>query len=254
MRKLALLAIASLPLLGGCVSQVCDLPTASFSWSLQDTNGSSRNCGWAGVDIVDIYIGHGVSPITFNCTDYSRTVDVSGYAPGRYPTTVEGVDSTTGAIIVRAQFDVVVGDCGGTVYAPVLKEAMVRVDYHFGPPGADLCFGAGGSTDVIWFALWDEVASQYASVINTSSSSAWKIAYPCGSAIEFPLPVGSYRLLGVQEVVNPITNPTSVNETCGGELPVSVTFTAAGAVKYLTPAYLLPTNPLAPACYLGAAP
>ncbi len=255
MRTLALLAITSLPLLGGCVATVCEPPTARFAWSLQDTNGSGWSCAQAGVAMVDVYIGYGVSPVTFRCADYGGTIDVGGFVPGRYPTTVEGVDSA-GTIINRAQFDVVVGDCGGTLHAAVLKEAMVRVDYHFATPGtpADACSGAGGSTDVIWFSLWDEVASQPASVINAGSSSAWKVAYPCGTAIEFPLPVGAYRLLGVQEVFNPLSGPTSVNETCGGEPAIPVDFTSAGAVTSLTPAYLLPTNPAAPACFAGAAP
>jgi hypothetical protein len=259
MRKLALLAIASLPLLGGCVSQVCDLPTASFSWALQDTNGSGWNCTQAGVAFVDVYIGSAAA-VRFHCTDYGGTIDVSGLTPGRHPTTVEGVDST-GVIIDRAQFDVVVGDCGGTVYAPVLGEAVLQIDYHFGTPGtgADLCYATAG-TSFMWFDLWDDVAGQALSSITTATSTtypSWRDHYACGALgppISFSVPFGSYTLKGIQEVVSPISAPAAVAESC---TPTTVTVDrfGVGRVTYLTPTYYLAPPALgAAACYPGAAP
>jgi hypothetical protein len=257
MRTLALLAITSLPLLGGCVSTVCDPPTARFAWSLQDTNGSGWSCAQAGVAQVDVYIGHGVSPVTFRCADYDGTIDVSGLAPGRYPTTVEGVDST-GTIIDRAQFDVAVGNCGGTTYAPVLGEARLQIDYHFGTPGtgADTCYGGGAG--YMWFDLWDDVAGQPLSSITTATSTAypsWRDHYACGApgpAIMFSVPFGSYTLKGIQEVVSPLSAPAAVAETCS-PTTVTVDRLGVGTITYLTPLYLVPPTS-ALACYPGAAP
>jgi hypothetical protein len=254
MRKLALLAVVTMPLLGGCVAQVCDVPTASFSWTLQDANGVGWSCAVAGVSYVDVYVGHGVAPVTFRCADYGGAVDLSGYAPGRYPTTVEGVDAG-GIILDRAQFDVTVGECGGGLYYPVLGEALLAIDYHFGTPGtaADTCYGGGLGS--MWFALWDEVASQYLSIIGTSSSTAppsWRNHYACGAPIQFPVPFGSYTLQGIQEVVSPITAPMAVAEACTATGPVVVDHTGVGTVTTLTPPYL--AAPGATACYAGAAP
>jgi hypothetical protein len=255
MRKLALIALASLPLLGGCVSKVCDLPTADFSWTMQDPNGIAWNCTDAAVNYVDVYIGS-ASPVRFNCTDYGGTIDVSGFTPGSYWTTVEGVGAGN-LIYNRAQFNVAVGDCGGGRYYPVLGEAVLRIDYHFGSTLAtDVCYGGGAG--YMWFDLRDEVTGQPISKIDTASSTSppsWRNRYACGSPIEFPVPFGSYTLLGIQEVVSPLTgSATSVAESCSPAGPVVVDHLGVGTVTNLTPPDLAPPAAGAPACYPGAAP
>jgi len=252
MRHLALLAFASLPLLGGCFVQPCDGPTATISWTLQNTSGVEWNCAAAGVATVDVYIGS-AGPVSFRCADYQGVVDLSAFAPGTHQATVEGIGAD-GVIYDRAQFNVTVGDCGGGRYNPVLGEAMLDIDYHFGPtPGTDVCYGGGQG--YIWFALWDEVAGAWLSRITTSSSTAfpsWRDHYACGTSVQFPVPFGSYTLQGIQEVTSPLTTPTAVAETCTAT-GVVVDHLGVGTVTYLTPPYLLPPSS-ALACYPGAAP
>jgi hypothetical protein len=253
MRKLALLAIATLPLLGGCFVQPCDVPTASIAWTLQDTSGQAWACSNAGVTTVDLYIGS-AGPVSFRCADDQGVVDLSAFAPGVYPATLEGLGAD-GTIYDRAQFNVTVGDCGGGRYYPVLGEATLNVDYHFGSTAAtDVCYGGGQG--YIWFALWDEVAGGWLSRITTSSSTAfpsWRDHYACGTSVQFPVPFGTYTLRGIQEVINPLTStPTAVAETCTAT-SVVVDHLGVGTVTYLTPPDLRPPSS-ALACYPGAAP
>jgi hypothetical protein len=244
MRKLALLALAILPLLGGCVSHVCDVPTAALSWTLQNTAGRPWSCADAKVTYVDVYIGTSFRLLSLPCTDYYAPIDLSGIPPGIYPTTVEGIASDGTTIYDRAQFDLTVAECGGGAYYPVLAEGLLNIDYHFGAPGtpSDVCHSASSS---MWFALYDEVAGQMISIIDLSSTSAWKTAYPCGSAIEFSVPFGTYTLDGIQEVTDPLGTPTSIWETC---TPTTLDVNQVN-VNVLTPPYLQATLPGAPACY-----
>ncbi len=211
MRKLAILAAAVVPLLSGCVSNVCDLPTATFHWSLQDASGAPWGCGAAAVTYVDVYIGN-ARGVRFNCLDGAGVIDVSGFAPGTYPVTVEGV-AADGTIYDRAlPFNVAVGSCGGSAYYPVLGEANLNVDYHFTP---DVCTAGA----YMWFALYDEVAGNYISVVDAGSSAAWKTTYGCysaggGTPLTFPVPFGTYTLAWIQEVTNPLTSPAAVQQAC----------------------------------------
>jgi hypothetical protein len=263
MRSLALAAVASLPLLGGCIAHPCDAPTEVIHWQLQNYDASSRGClaasGSLDPDIayVDVYIGSGTSrPLSYNCTDGAAYLDMSAYAPGSYPVTVEGVDAG-GTIYYRDQFNILVGQCGGGTDLAVLREGLLNIDYHFGAPGtaADLCYGSG--TGYIWFDLWDEVANQAISSITTLTSTAapsWRDRYACGDLVEFPVPFGTYTLRGIQEVVAPLTTaPLSVAESCS---PTSATVDRLGSatVTYLTPPDLVPPAAGAAACYPGAAP
>jgi hypothetical protein len=243
MRLFALLAIASLPLLGGCVASTCDVPTATIQWRLQDVNGNPTDCVGAGVTYVDVYIG-AASPVRAYCVDGLVVVDTSRFAPGVYATVAEGIASdAAGTIYDRGQFDLTVSDCGGGRYYPVLGEALLNIDYHFAP--VDQCHGGS-----MWFALHDDVAGQLLSSIDLGSSAAWKTAYGCystgsGTPLQFRVPFGTYTLQGIQEVLDPITAPVSLYETC---TPTTLAVHAPG-VHDLTPPDLLQTLPGAPICY-----
>lgn len=218
MRKLALLSVALLPLLGGCVSSVsnsCDYPTATVHWRLTDTAGAAWGCGAAGVASIDVYIGS-AQPLRFKCVDGGGIIDLRGFAPGTYPTTVEGIGAD-GIIYDRAQFDLTVSDCGNRQYYPVLGEATLTIDYHFSP---DVCHGG-----YMWFSLYDEVASSPIATVNFDTLPAsWKSNYGCwdssgaGTPIQFSVPYGDYTLAWIQEVMNPqaavAANVTPVQQAC----------------------------------------
>jgi hypothetical protein len=212
MRKLALVAAALMPLLGGCVASTCDLPTVTVHWQLQDTTGTGWTCTQAGVAFVDVYIGS-TQPVRFNCTDYAGSIDVSRIAVGTYSTTVEGIASDGVTILDRARpFNVYVGDCGDHSYYPVLGEGLLNIDYHFAP--VDACHGGS-----MWFALYDEVAQNYISAVDPSSTNYWKAYYACystsgGTPLEFSVPFGSYTLAWIQEVQNPTTSPNPAWQAC----------------------------------------
>jgi hypothetical protein len=249
MRKLALVAAALMPLLGGCVASTCDLPTVTLHWSLQNYDGSRRSClaasGTLDPDIayVDVYIGS-TQPLRFNCTDYAGSIDVSRIAVGTYTTTVEGIASDGVTIIDRARpFDVSVSDCNDHSYYPVLGEGLLDIDYHFAP--VDACHGGS-----MWFALRDETTGQDISIIDGNSTDYWKSHYGCfstggGTPLSFAVPFGPYTLRGIQEVLNPLTAPVSAYEMC---TPSGFTVNAPGTTTF-TPPDLLQTLPGAPACF-----
>jgi hypothetical protein len=259
MRSLALAAVALLPLLGGCIATPCDPPTLTFRWTQRDQNGALSDCITAGTPSVDVWIAgatHSVLAGSFRCLDGVGTVDVSGFTPGGYTATVEGVASD-GTIQDRGIFPVAVNDCGVALYAPELGQGLLNIDYHFGTPGtaADVCYGSG--TGYIWFDLWDEVANQAIFSISTATSTvppSRRDQYACGAQVEFPVPFGTYTLRGIQEVVAPLTTaPYSVAESCS---PTRVTVDRLGnaTVTYLTPPDLVPPAAGASACYPGSAP
>lgn len=243
MRKLAILAAALTPLLGGCVASVCDVPTVTIHWQLQDANGAGWSCYTAGVSWVDVYVGGGRG-VRFPCSDGVGVVDVSGLAPGAYPTTVEGIASDGKTIYDRAlAFDVTVADCGNAVYYPVLGEGTLEIDYHFAP--TDACHGG-----YMWFALRDETAGADISIIDGNSTPYWQTYYGCysvggGTALRFPVPFGPYTLRGIQEVANPTTAPVSLYEMCS---PSGLSVLAPG-LNVFTPPSLTATAPGAPACF-----
>jgi hypothetical protein len=215
MRKLTLLSAALLPLLAGCVSNTCDYPTATIHWRLTDTAGTNWGCGAAGVASIDVYIGD-AQPLRFPCLDYGVVIDTSRFAPGTYPTTLEGIGAD-GLIYDRAQFDLAVSDCGDRQYYPVLGEATLTIDYHFAP---DVCHGG-----YMWFSLYDEVAfGPIASVNFDTLPASWKSHYGCwdsannGTPIQFSVPYGSYTLAWIQEVMNPqaalAADVTPVQQAC----------------------------------------
>jgi hypothetical protein len=248
MRKLALLAVVLVPLVSGCVSRTCDIPTVSIDWRLQDPDGIPWGCFAASVAYVDIYIGT-AQPIRYNCSSGGADIDVSGFAPGSYPVTVEGVD-VDGVIIDRALFNVRVGDCGGSLYSAVLAEGRLEIDYHFAP--VDACHGG-----YMWFALQDDTTDQDISIVDAATPVAppdytvWQNYYGCyssptsGTPLRFPVPYGPYTLRGIQEVVNPLTTPVSAYEMC---TPSSFTIGAPG-ITLFTPPALLQTLSGAPACF-----
>jgi hypothetical protein len=124
---------------------------------------------------------------------------------------VEGVASDGVTIYDRAEFNLGVSACGNLDYYPVLGEALLNVDYHFSP---DVCHGGS-----MWFALYDEVALDWISVVDSASTPAWKEYYACystagGTPLEFSVPFGTYSLAWIQEVVNPLTAPDPVQQAC----------------------------------------
>ena len=256
MRKLAILSVALLPLLGGCVSSTCDYPTATIHWSMQDPNGypwpvtpsDPLGCVAAGITDVDVYIGT-ASPVSFPCSAGGAVIDTSRFAPGTYSTTVEGVyvDPATSLATIydRAFFNLTVSECGNQDYYPVLKEGILEVDYHFAP--VDACHGGS-----MWFALYDETARQDISIIDGNSDPYWKSYYGCystvsGTPLSFPVPYGPYTLRGIQEVVNPLTTaPVSVYELC---TPYQAPPVVTPGITRFRPPDLLPTLPGAPACF-----
>jgi hypothetical protein len=262
MRSLALAAVTLLPLLGGCVATPCDPPTEVIHWQLQSYDGSSRGClaasGSSDPDIiyVDVYVNGSSRPLSFNCADGRAPLDMSGFAPGSYPVTVEGVGAGGSIIYLRDQFNITVGQCGAGTDLAMLREGLLNLDYHFGTPGtaADVCYGSG--TGYIWFDLWDEVANQAISSITTRTNATApspRDQYACGAQVEFPVPFGTYTLRGIQEVVAPLTAPLSVAESCS-LTSATVDRLGTATVTYLTPPYLVPPVAGAAACYPDAAP
>jgi hypothetical protein len=207
MNKPALLAAALLPLLGGCISNTCNYPTVTLQWSLQDLNGLSWKCGPAGVSTVDVYINDALVA-NRPCTDYGATIDVSHLAPGPYPVVVEGLGAD-GYIYDRSlPFDVSVGECGDSYAAPVLGEALLDIAYGFSP---NVCHGG-----YMWYALWDEVAGLYISVVD-AASGAYRDDYDCPGLVkplQFSVPFGSYTLAWIQEVVDPLATAVPVQQAC----------------------------------------
>jgi hypothetical protein len=229
MRKLALLSVALLPLLGGCVSNVCDYPTATISWRLQDADGNPWSCGTAGVTTVDVYFnGTRVGP-HFACNAGGAVIDLGGIAPGTYEAIVEGTDSN-GTILDRSNpFTATVSDCGDRRYAPVLGEGWLDIDYHFGAPGSgsDVCHGGS-----MWYGLYDEVAGLYTRGVDYRTVPVppdyveYRDYYGCytpaaggqpasGRPLQIAVPFGTYTLAWLQEVVDPLLpSHAAVEQAC----------------------------------------
>jgi hypothetical protein len=233
MRTLALVAAALMPFFSGCVSNTCDFPTATLQWQLQDPGGTPWSCYQAGVAWVDVYVGTS-QPYRFPCTDGGAVIDLTPFAAGTYPTTVEGVGSDLVTIYNRARpLDLTVTSCGGGQYYPVLGEGLLDIDYHFSP---DVCTPGG----YMWFALYDEVAGNYISTVNASTPvvspdyTVWQTYYGCystggGTPLRFPVPFGTYTLAWIQEVVSPLASPAAVQQAC---VQPSVQVTSAGTTLY----------------------
>lgn len=243
MRKLALLAVVLLPLVSGCVSSNCDVPTVTIDWTLQDPAGSQWSCSAALVTYVDVYVGN-AGALRYNCSAGGAVIDVSRFAPGSYPVTVEGVASDGTTIYDRALFNVTVSDCGNRQYFPVLAEGTLDIDYHFAP--TDACHGG-----YMWFALKDDTTGQDISVIDAASSDYWKSYYGCytavsGTPLRFPVPYGPYTLRGIQEVINPLSaSYYSAYEMC---TPSAFTINAPGMTTF-TPPSLLATSTTPHTCF-----
>jgi hypothetical protein len=247
MRNLALLSATLLPLLGGCVSNVCDYPTATISWRLQKANGASWSCAEAGVSTVDIYFnGTAVGP-RFACTAYGAVLDLGGIAPGTYEAIVEGTD-VDGKIWNRSNpFTVTVSDCNDRRYSPVLGEGLLDIDYHFAP--VDECHGGA-----MWYGLYDEVAGFYIRGVDYSTVPAapdyiGSDYYGCfdaagGRALQIPVPFGTYTLAWIQEVVDPLSaSHAAVQQAC-----VQPPFHVTGAGTSSMPVTLGPYSAGTAAC------
>jgi len=223
MNRPALLAVALLPLLGGCISSTCDYPTVTLKWSLEDISGASWKCGPAGVSTVDIYIGD-APVVTRPCADYGAVIDVSAFAPGVYPVVVEGIGADFYIYDRSRPFDVTVGECGDSYAAPVLGEALLDVAYGFSP--TNVCHGG-----FMWYALWDEVAGFYISVVD-AASGAYRDDYDCPGQVkplQFSVPFGTYTLAWIQEVVDPLVTAVPVQQAC---VQPSVDVTGSGTTLY----------------------
>lgn len=255
MRKLALLAVVLMPLVSGCISHTCDVPTVTIDWTLRDSGGFAWTCNQAGVVYVDVYIGNNFQLLNLPCNNNGAVIDVSGIPPGTYATTVEGLglgpDGVTYVIYDRALFNVTVGDCGGNQNLAVLAEGTLEIDYHFTAP--DQCHGGS-----MWFALRDDTTGQDIYVVDgITMPASWRDHYACyacdpivptlcvGTPLNVPVPYGPYTLRGIQEVVNPLTSPLSVYEMC---TPSSFSINAPGTT-FFTPPLLQPTSPTAPPCF-----
>ncbi len=203
--KRVLLTLAAAVLGAGCVvssSPPCDTPTLTVDWSFTDADGVSQTCAGMGISAVDVYYD-GSFAGEFSCALYGQTFTS---APGSHSLIVEGLDAN-GTIIARDSFVTSVASCGDTPANAVAGEGWMNLDYHFYP--TDQCSGG-----YMWFAIHDDVANATAALVNGNN---YPTRYYCPATIEFPLPYGDYTLQWIQEVANPITSPTVLNQQCADQ-------------------------------------
>jgi len=125
------------------------------------------------------------------CTQYGATIFNLG--SGHHDLVVEGLDAGL-TIIDRDSFSVGVNGCGDTVVTARPGEGLLRLEYAFDP--VNTCAG-----DFLWYSLLDVTANQLISEISTASTPANQSRFACGGFLEFPVPLGTYRLDWMQAVV-----------------------------------------------------
>jgi hypothetical protein len=217
MRKLALLAVVLMPLVSGCVAATCDVPTVTIDWRLQDLNGVQRSCSYLNVVYVDIYIGT-AGGLRYICSDGGAVIDVSRFAPGVYPTTVEGIGAD-GWPRNRYEFDVTVNDCRNQAYYPVLGEAQLRIDYAL--PGG-VC---SANPSYLWFSLIDDATGIPIWWANQQlNATQYDCNNPLVNEILLDVPFGNYTLDWIQEInySGPGGTAVALQQNCTNQ-PVAVT-------------------------------
>lgn len=192
MKRLALVLAAAV--FGtGCIfvdDDECDR-TVTLDWSFRNADGGvTASCGDADVQVLDVWV-NGVFWGSFDCLGPPGTVAL---VRGANLVIVEGIDSL-GRIAYRDTFSVDASACGsqGTI-ATQPAEGWLAVDYSFSP--VDACFSPGPT--FIWLKVHDDVAGQTAFV--ETGVTAFQECSVILAAPRYRLPVGSFTLLGVEEV------------------------------------------------------
>jgi hypothetical protein len=231
MRKLAILAAALMPLLGGCVSNSCDVPTITIRWTQQDSAGQGVSCVGAYTPTVHVWLD-GIFVAEYACAAGGAVIDVSGLPLGTHLATVEGIGAD-GWIYDRAEFDVVVGDCGGSAYYPVLGEGQLRIAYAL--PGNQCT----ANPSYLWFSLIDDVTGLPIWWADASINAArYDCNDPLTNDILLDVPFGSFTLDWIQEVN---ASGLAVQQNCvdqqalvngAGITSLPVTLSAPGAACY----------------------
>jgi hypothetical protein len=187
------LVLASALLGTGCIVVEDDPPcgrAVTLEWDFQDADGAIRqSCAGAGVSLVDVFVNDGFSG-TVSCAAGAATVWL---APGTNLVRVEGIDPD-GFIAYRDERYVEAPACGSQVFVPV-RPAEGRIDLDYAVDSTPPC--ASGGTCFVWFAVFDEVAGEYAAVVNAGSVPT---AFPYPSDVVFRLPAGTYTVAWMQIV------------------------------------------------------
>lgn len=150
------------------------------------------SCGVAGVNYVDVFMNdQPVQQGGFTCA--AGGVTITGVQPRSSSLiTVEGVASDGTTILLRDERSVTAASCGDTLVDFQPAEGLFQLAYFFTP--VNQC--SAGS--YIWFSVLDRIANVTAAVADQTANPT---AYACASTVQFPLPVGSYTLRRVEEVV-----------------------------------------------------
>jgi hypothetical protein len=161
--------------------------SVTVDWAFQTAEGAViADCATAGVRDIDVWV-NGALQATFDCFGPPGTVPV---ARGANVVTVEGID-TLARIAYRAEVPVPASSCGnqGTI-ATQPAEGFVVADYSFSPVNA-----CAGST-FITLLVHDDVAVQ------TAFLEPGVACDVVAAAPRYRLPVGSFTLLGIEEVTS----------------------------------------------------
>jgi len=196
--------------------------TLTLGWTFMDADGFAlATCGAAGVGAVDVWTNN-VFLARFDCLAYSGTVSL---AAGSNLVTVEGIDSLD-RIAYRDEFIIDASACGsqGTIQTQP-AEGWLAVDYTFAPVNA--CYAPGPT--YIWLDVYDDIAAQTA-FVDTGVTSAQQCSVTA-AAPRYRVPMGSFTLLGIQEML-PVVGGYSVVGTDCTDRPFDI---GGGAVTTVSP-------------------
>jgi hypothetical protein len=224
MKRLVVLSVASMVAAGCTTHDTCDARTVSIGWPqfLLADGSQPTSCSGAGIGDVDVFMDD--QPVaTIPCTDGG--VNVTGVLNDKdHLFTVEGIDSSTGAIALRAEVNVAPSNCSSPLVNTQPSEGIVELDYSFTP---NSCISDVNS--YIWFSIKDNISGDVITVDGTHSPQQ----YHCGSGrvgeftplpIQFALASGIYSFQRMEEVLYPGPVPTAGN--CN-----SADFTITGATN-----------------------
>ncbi len=207
MRRLALLLAASFMGTGCIVSNdhtsTCYPSTITVRWpSFMLANGGvTASCGTAGVTYVDVFLNDApVQQGGFACSAGGVTIT---NPPASSRITVEGVAADGTTILLRDELNVAPAACGDVIVDSQPAEGTLQIAYSFTPN--NVCT-SGGS--YMWFSIYDQIAQTVTAVADETANTT---RYVCGDPISFAMPMGTYTLQRVEEVV-----PSS-----GGYLPTA---------------------------------
>jgi hypothetical protein len=206
----------------GCVfvddDHDCDFRDLTVTWSGFDGPAPSSvnlSCGAAGVAFVAVYFdGQLVSESL--CADFGVTLlDVPA---GGFTLTIEGVSGDGETILYRENRDLSVGGCGDFAVDARPAAGTVNLDYAFQSGSA-----CAATPSFLWFSIFDLEANLPAATIDALSSLGEKRTFVCPADVIVELPVGTYELDFMQEVVEgPATVFTEAALACGVPLPFTV--------------------------------